>query len=64
LTGNPKDVRAWSARDRKAHYQEQANKPREMAVARPAGALRAQPLALADQLLANSLPADRHDRLA
>jgi hypothetical protein len=38
----------------------------EMAGARPAGALRAQLLALAEryQLLANSLPANRHDRLA
>jgi hypothetical protein len=56
--GSPKDVRGWSARERKSHYQEQANKLREMAVAQPAGALRAQLLALADQyqLLADSLP--------
>jgi hypothetical protein len=57
LMGSPKDVRAWSACARKAHYQEQADKLREMAEARPAGELRAQLLALADQyqLLADSL---------
>ena len=35
LMGSPKDVRGWSARERKAHYQEQANNLREMAVAQP-----------------------------
>ena len=46
LTGNPMtDFHTWPARERKAHYQEQAGKLREMAVARPAGALRAQLLA-------------------
>jgi hypothetical protein len=60
------DFHTWPARERKAHYQEQAGKLREMAVARPAGALRAQLLALADryQLLANSLGVNQHDRLA
>jgi|HubBroStandDraft_6_1064221.scaffolds.fasta_scaffold1118597_1 hypothetical protein len=64
--GSPKDVRVWSARERKAHYQEQADKLRATAEAQPSRELRAQLLALAEQyqLLANSLPANQHDRLA
>jgi hypothetical protein len=64
--GSPKDVRVWSARERKTHYQEQADKLRAMAEAQPAGTLRAQLLALADQyqLLANSVADNRHGRLA
>jgi hypothetical protein len=47
--GSPKDVRVWSARERKAHYQEQADKLRAMAEAQPAGTLRAQPSMFCDR---------------
>jgi hypothetical protein len=64
--GNPMDLRSMSARQRAAHYREQAVKLRQMAEAQPAKKICAKLIELADQyqLLANSLGDNQHDRLA